>query len=54
MQDISGMVRGNGKTLTRGGGTIDCHAMRQNPSIYNVLWFFGAYPLLIELASTLI
>jgi len=54
VQDISRRVRDRGKTLTRGGGTIDCHAMRQNPSIYNVLWFFGAYPLLIELVGTLI
>ncbi len=54
MQDISGRVRDNGKTLTRDDGTIDCHAMRQNHSIYNVLWFFGAYPLLIELAIALI
>ena len=54
MQDISRRVRDRGKTSTRGGGTIDCHAMRQNPSIYKVLWFFCAYPLLIELAIALI
>jgi hypothetical protein len=47
-------VRDNGKTVTRGGGTIDCHAPRQNHSIYKVRCFFFAYLLLIELASTLI
>ena len=26
MQDIRRRVRDSGKTLTRGGGTIDCHA----------------------------
>jgi hypothetical protein len=54
VQNISRRVRDNGETLTRGGETIDCHAMRQNHSIYKELWFFCAYWLLIELASTLI
>ncbi len=37
VQDISRRVRDHGKTSTRGGGTIDCHAPHAGKALNNTL-----------------